>query len=65
MSILTGSRPVDSLTSVVLENMGVSRVGKILELSELCPRLEQLHLSSNQIATHEDVRREQTSVHSL
>lgn len=49
---LIGSCPVGKLKCIVLERMAVQSVG---DLEGLCPMVEELHLSYNQISHCDDV----------
>lgn len=50
-----GNCPVHRLSSVLLDGKGVNVVGGEESLSQLCPRVEELHLSSNAITLWKDV----------
>ncbi len=53
MHCTLGSRPIAKLKRVVLDRKGVGSAG---DLDGLCPTLEELHLSYNQISHYHDVR---------
>ena len=45
------------LSSVVLDNAGITRVVHCKELSELCPNVLELHLAANKITSWNSVRK--------
>lgn len=53
--VLLGSCPVEQLATIVLDAKGVCAVGDDEDLSKLCPRVQELHLSSNCITHSSDV----------
>lgn len=53
--VLLGSCPVEQLATIVLDSKGVCAVGDDEDLSKLCPRVQELHLSSNCITHSSDV----------
>ena len=51
-SYFLGNCPVERLRSIVLDSKGVYQAG---EVRDLCPRVEELHISSNHITHYTDV----------
>ena len=56
MSDHVGSSPVQKLSIVVLDRKGVSEVQDVRHLTQLCPRVVELHISFNKITHSRDVR---------
>lgn len=57
-----GNYPVQKLSIVVLDRKGVSEVQDVRHLTQLCPRVEELHISFNKITHSRDVSNSETSV---
>ncbi len=55
MASSVGTHPVERRTSIVLDCKGVCQVADVKDLSELCPRVEEIHLVSNSITQWKDV----------
>ena len=55
LTLHVGNCPVQHLSSVLLDGKEVNVVGEEESLAQLCPRAEELHLSSNSITLWKDV----------